>query len=407
VRRALALPPAEAMRPEPPPRFHAGLLERAGVQRVLSAPGRMILRNLVRRPARAGAAVLGIAMAVAILVVGRYFVDAIGYIADVQFRLIQRDDVTLTFHEPLPERARFALAHLPGVLRAEPFRAVPARLRAGHRTRRVGLTGRPPGAELYRLMDSDLRAVEVPSEGVLLTTRLAEILAVAPGDMLTVEVLEGSRPVRAVQVSGLVDELIGLNAYMDHRALQRLMRESATVSGAFLAVEERRAAELYSDLKRTPAVAGVAIRSVALKSFEDTLARSMGIFTFVLVGFACVVAVAVVYNTARIALSERGRELASLRVLGLTRREVAVLLFGEQAILTLAALPLGCLIGYQICALIARQYQWELFRMPVVVTPRTYAFAQVIVVAAAIASAVLVRRRLNRLDLVEVLKTRE
>jgi putative ABC transport system permease protein len=127
----------------------------------------------------------------------------------------------------------------------------------------------------------------------------------------------------------------------------------------------------------------------------------------VLVGFACVVAVAVVYNTARIALSERGRELASLRVLGFTRREVAVLLFGEQAILTIAALPLGCAIGYQLCALIARQYQWELFRMPVVVTPKTYAFAQLVVIAAAVGSAILVRRRLNRLDLVEVLKTRE
>lgn len=407
ARRALALPPAEAMRPEPPPNFHAGPLERAGLRDAVPAPVRMILRNVLRRPARAGAAVVGMAFAVAILIVGRYFVDAIEYLADVQFRLVQRDDVTLGFQEALPERARYELGHLPGVLRAEPFRAVPAQLRFEHRSRRVGLTGLDPDGELHRLIDTRLRPVAVPADGVLLTTKLAEVLGVAPGDQLTVEVLEGSRPRRAVRVAGTVDELIGFNAYMDRRALHRLMREDGALSGAFLAVESSQAPRLYNELKRMPAVAGVAIREVALKSFEDTLARSMGIFVTVLVGFACVVAVAIVYNAARIALSERGRELASLRVLGFTRREVAVLLLGEQALLTVLAVPLGYAIGYQMCMWIARRYQWELFRLPMVVRFDTYVFALLVLIGAAIGSAWLVRRRLDRIDLVEVLKTRE
>ncbi len=407
ARRALALPPAEAMRPEAPPNYHAGLLERAGLRDRLPAPARMILRNLLRRPARAGAAILGMALAVAILIVGRYFVDAIDHLADVQFRLVQRDDVTLAFHDPLPARVRHELGHLPGVLRVEPFRAVPARLRFAHRTRRVGLTGLDPGSELHRLIDADLRPVALPPDGVLLTTVLADLLDVAPGDLLTVEVLEGRRPLRRVRVAGLVDELIGVNAYMDRRALQRLLREGDAISGAFLAIEPSRAEALYGELKRLPAVGGVAIRLVALQSFEETLAKSMGIFIWVLVGFACVVAVAIVYNAARIALSERGRELASLRVLGFTRREVAVLLLGEQAILTLLAIPLGFAIGYQLAMAIGRRYQWELFRMPLFVSTRTYAFAVVVLIGAAIFSAVLVRRRLDRLDLVEVLKTCE
>lgn len=407
ARRALALPPAEAMRPEPPPNFHAGPLERAGLRDRLPAPARMILRNLARRPARALAAVVGMAFAVAILIVGRYFVDAIQYLADVQFRLVQRDDVTLGFRDALPERARHALAHLPGVQRAEPFRSVPAELRFGHRSRRVGLTGLDADGELHRLIDERLRPVAVPADGVLLTRKLAEVLDVHTGDQLTVEVLEGSRPRRAVRVAGTVDELIGFNAYMDRRALHRLMREEGGLSGAFLAVEPSAAPTLYGELKRMPAVAGVSIREVALRSFEDTLARSMGIFVTVLVGFACVVAVAIVYNAARIALSERGRELASLRVLGFTRREVAVLLLGEQALLTALAVPLGYLIGYQMCMAIARQYQWELFRLPLVVRFETYAFALLVLLAAALGSAWLVRRRLDRIDLVEVLKTRE
>ena len=407
VRRALALPPAEAMRPEPPAGFRSGLLERSGLQRWLSAPGRMILRNVMRRPSRAALSVLGMAFAVAILILGRYFVDAIRYIADVQFRIVQRDDVTVTFHDPLPVRTRYAIEQLPGVLSSEPFRAVPARLRFGHRTRRIGLMGLPQHGRLHRLIDQQLHPLEVPPDGVLLTTKLAEILAVSSGDVLTVEVLEGERPVRTVPVAGVVDELVGLSAYMDVRALNQLMRESGTVSGAFLSVDASRAPQLYTELKQMPAVGGVAIRTVALQSFEATLAKSMGIFTTVLVVFACVIAVAMVYNAARIALSERGRELASLRVLGFTRGEVAILLLGEQALLTLLAIPLGSLIGYEICALLAQQYQWELFRLPLVVRSDNYAFAFLVVMVAAVLSAWVVRRRLDRLDLVEVLKTRE
>lgn len=407
ARRALALPPAEAMRPEPPPNFHAGPLERAGLREVVPAPVRMILRNILRRPARALAAVVGMAFAVAILILGRYFVDAIEYLADVQFRLVQRDDVTLGFQEALPERVRYELGHLPGVRQAEAFRSVPAQLRFAHRSRRVGLTGLDPAGELHRLIDTRLHPVAVPRDGVLLTTKLAEVLGVVPGDQLTVEVLEGSRPRRRVRVAGTVDELIGFNAYMDRAALHRLMREDGVLSGAFLAVDQSQAARLYGALKRMPAVAGVTIREVALQSFEDTLAKSMGIFVTVLVGFACIVAVAIVYNAARIALSERGRELASLRVLGFTRREVAVLLLGEQAILTVLAVPLGYAIGYQTCMWIALRYQWELFRLPLVVRFETYVFALLVLIGAAIGSAWLVRRRLDRLDLVEVLKTRE
>jgi putative ABC transport system permease protein len=407
VRRALALPPAEAMRPDAPASFHAGVLERIGLQRRLPSAARMIVRNIVRRPSRAAAAILGMAFAVAILIVGRYFVDAIGYIADVQFRLVQRDDVTLTFHDPLPARVRYELTRLPGVLRAEPFRGVPARLRFEHRTHRTALLGLEPSGELHQLIDARLRAQEVPPEGVLLTTKLAEILGTSIGDTLTVEVLEGERPRRAVPVVGFVDELVGLSAYVHLDALHRLMREGGVLSGAFLAVEATEAPRLYSELKRMPAVGGVALRQVALQSFEETLAKSMGIFTTVLIGFACVIAMAMVYNAARIALSERGRELASLRVLGFTRAEVALFLLGEQALLTLLAVPLGYLIGYEICAALARQYQWELFRLPLIVSTETYAFAFIVICLAAIGSGIVVRRRLDRLDLVEVLKTRE
>jgi putative ABC transport system permease protein len=407
VRRVVALPPAEAMRPEPPASFRTGALEqRAGLER-LPASARMIWRNLARRPGRAALSVLGMALAVAILIVGYYFVDAIEYLAMVQFRTVQREDVTVLFHDPRPARARHELRALAGVLRAEPFRVVPARLRHGHATRRVPLFGLEPGSELRRIVDGKGGVLPVPPEGVVLTAKLAEILGVAPGDALTVEVLEQERPVRSVRVAGLAEELIGLNAYMDAGALHRLMREDRTLSGAFLRVDGRALPALNAELKRMPAVAGATTRLASLQGFDETLARSLGVFTTVLVTFAAVIAAAMVYNAARIALSERGRELASLRVLGFTRREVALLLLGEQALLTLAAIPLGFAIGYRLCALLAQQYQWELFRMPLVVSTRTYVFAVAVVGVAALASGAVVRRRLDHFDLVAVLKTRE
>lgn len=407
VRRVLRLPAAEAMRPEAPARFRPGWLERSGLAARLPASARMIWRNLARRPLRAGLTGFGLALAVAILILGHYFVDAIEYLGEVQFRLVQREDVTVTFHDPRPARARYELAALPGVLRAEPFRVVAARLRHGNAERRVAVVGLASDAELRRIVGSDLAAIPVPAEGLVLTAKLAEILRVEPGDQVVVEVLEGERPVRAVRVAALADELIGLSAYMDARALHRLMREDATLSGAFLRVDTAALPRLYAELERMPAVAGATTRLAALRGFEDTLARSLGVFTTVLVTFAAVIAAAMVYNAARIALSERGRELASLRVLGFTRREVALLLLGEQALLTAAALPLGFWIGYRLCALIAAAYQWELFRMPLVVSDRTYGFALLVVAAAALLSSLAVRRRLDRFDLVEVLKARE
>lgn len=407
VRRAVRLPPAEAMRPESPARFRAGVLERLGLDRALRIPTRLIARSLERRPVKAALSALGIALAVSVLLVGRFFVDAILRIADVQFRHVQRENLTVLFNAPRPSNVVYALRHLPGVLRVEPLRSVPARLRAAHHSRRIAVLGLEQDGELRRLVGADFGVTPLPPEGVVLTAKLAEILGVVPGDSVTIEVLEGARPVRRMPVVGTVDELIGLSAYMDAGALQRLLREGATRSGALLRVDPAFAPSLYSRLKRLPGVGGVASRDAALASFEATLARSIGLMTTILIGFAGALAVAMVYNAARIALSERGRELASLRVLGFTRGEITALLLGEQALLALAGIIVGLGIGYGLCAVLSRLYQWELFRIPLVVSGGTYAFAVAVIAVAALVSGLLVRRRLNRLDLVAVLKTRE
>jgi putative ABC transport system permease protein len=267
--------------------------------------------------------------------------------------------------------------------------------------------GLEPEGELRRLVGRGLSIHPVPVGGVVLTAKLADVLDLRSGDTVTVEVLEGSRAVRRIVVAGTVDELIGLSAYLDVRTLNRLVREGGTLSGAFLTVDPRAEPALHARLKRMPAAAGVSNRVAALASFEQTLAESIGIITTVLILFAGAIAFAMIYNAARIALSERGRELASLRVLGFTRAEIAGMLLGEQALLTLLAIPLGLGMGYAFSALISRNYQWELYRIPLFISGDTYAFAIAVVLGAALVSGAVVRRRLNRLDLIAVLKTRE
>lgn len=407
VRRVVGLPPAVAMQPEPPARFRAGPLERLGLHRLLDAPGRIIARNLERRPYRALLSTLGIALAASILVVGRFFIDSMDRLADVQFRHVQRENLTVLFNAPRAPAVRYELGRLPGVLSVEGFRSVPVRLSAGHRSRRAVILGLAAGSELRQLVGRDFKRVPIPPDGAVLTAKLGELLHVVPGDTLTVEVLDGARPVRHIAVAGFVDELFGLSAYMNQDAVNRMLWDGPALSGAFLRVDPRAAPVLYGRLKRLPRVAAVASRDATLASFESTLAQSIGLMTTILVGFAGALAVAMVYNASRIALSERARELASLRVLGFTRGEITLMLLGEQAWLTVAGIAAGLAIGYGFSAVLAGLYQWEVFRLPLVVSGQTFAFASAVVLTAALGTALIVRHRLACLDLVAVLKTRE
>ena len=407
VRRAVSLAPAEAMRPEPPPRFHAGLIERLGLRAFLSPALRMIVRNLDRRRLRAFLSSLAVGFAVAILVVGWYRIDAVSQLADVQFNNLQREDVTVIFREPRPDAVVYELAHLPGVLRVEAFRETPVRVRFGNRSRRTGISGLTRNSELRRPLNAALQPVGLPPEGLLLNTRLAEILGVHEEDMVTVEILEGARLVRNVPVAAIVDEPVGLGAYMEAGALHRLLREGPTFSGAYLKVDPLFAPALYLLLKRSPSVTGVAVRETMRASFWKTVGESIVSTTAVLVGFAGVIAFGIVYNGARIALSERGNELAALRVLGFTRGEIGRILLGEQGILTALSIPAGFALGFALSLWISKTHSPDLLRLPFVVNARTYIFAAVAVSTAAIASGLVVARRLQRMDLTAVLKSRE
>ncbi len=407
VRRAILLPPAEAMRPEAPARFEPGIFEKLGLGRLLGPNGRMILRNVERKPIQGFFSSLGVAMSVAILTIGFFMFDSVNFMMDLQFRLIQREDLTLTFREILPDKVVYDLGHLQGVNRVETYRYLPSRLRSGHRNEEVAIQGMEIDGRLRRIVNSDGNEVPVPSTGVVLSSLLAQRLQVATGDEVIVEILEGKRKTTHATVTGVIEDFLGLSAYMSRESLWDLSEEPNVVSGAYLAVDNERLDDLFRELKQVPAVTGVASPAGMLASFEEQLAQGILIAAGFLLGFAAIIAVGVIYNAARISLSERGRELASLRVMGFHRREVAILLLGEQAIITLVAIPLGWLIGYGLCYAVTEGIQTDIYRIPFIVEPRTYILSAILICIAAAASGLAVRRRLDRIELVEVLKTRE
>ena len=407
VRMAMKLPPAEAMRPEPPISYRPSIAERLGLSRYLTPTFRMALRNIERRPWQAFFTTFGLALATGIPVVPSTFKEGIQYLLDFQWDVAQRQNVTVALFEPASATAVGGLRHLPGVMVVEPFRSVPARIRFGNHSRKLAVTGLARDARLNRVLDARERPIPLPPDGLLVSAKLAELLGARPGDVVTLEVQEGSRPQREAVIRGLITDYAGVFAYMDKDSLHKLMREGPTVSGAYLSLDYKRWPEFMAAVKNTPRIAAMMIKTAVRESFRKTTAETINLVQSLYFTFSVIVAFGVVYNSARIALSERSRDLATLRVIGFSHREVAGVLVTELILLTIIAIPFGLLLGSGLAAGIVSTASTESVRLPLRLTPASYAKAVLIVLAAATVSFAVVSRRIRELDLIGVLKARE
>lgn len=407
VRRAMRLPPAVAMRPEAPPSYQKLLAERMGLGRFLSSAGSMVLRRLERNRRATLFSVLGMALGVAVSVLGSFMEDTIDYVMDVQFQQAQRQDITLTFAETLSAHSLHDAYNLPGVSAAEPFRVASVRLSRGRRSRKVALMGLEEQPKLFRVLDSNEREVRIVSGGLTISNKLAELLGANVGDELDVEFLEGRKIRRSVLIVAVFPDYTDPGAYINRYALHQLLREGECLSGAFLAVDPSQLSELHAQLKQTPTVAGVTVKLAALQSFRDTIAENLRPMRMTNVIFASIIAFGVIYNCAIITLAERSRDLATLRVLGFTTREVSAVLLGELAIITLAAVPIGLPLGYALSHFAVLALDTETHRFPLVVSNATFAYASSVILMAAAVSAAIVRRMIDKLNLIAVLKVKE
>ncbi len=407
LRSVFALTPATAMRaPAPPDYSRTGRMGRA-MNQWLDQPSRMVLRRITRQPGRMAGAMIGIACGMALSVSMITIYAGFDRTIDLTFNVIDRSDVTVSFTHAASESTIFDLRRMQGVTLVEPVRHVPAILRNGRDTYRGVVTGLEPHARLSRALDTDLAEIQLREGGIVLSTALADILNVLPGDMLTLEVREGRQPVLEIPVIAVAESLLGAPAYMELAALNRALREPNRVSGAYLSIDEAQAGVIYSALQEMPTVAGVSVKSDAEIAFQTLMNTGAGAIRYVMGAIAFVITFGIVYNAARIAYAERSRDLASLRVIGFTKGEVAFVLLGELAVVTLVALPIGGVIGYYLSFSIAAGFSSELYQIPAFFDPASYGFAAMVVIGAAVASGWLVKRDIDRAELVSALKTRE
>lgn len=403
----LKLQPAEAMRMPAPRAYRQTLLDRVVWKGCVSTQNLLILRAIFGRPLRAAFITLGMALSLSLILLSIFWQDALDYMIDTQFAAAERQDAIVTFDEAISSRAIGEISHFPGVVAAEGYRSVPVLLRSGQHSYRTVIMGFPRDAALRHLIDANLREIPIPPEGLLLSQRLAERLRVTPGDTIQVEVLEGERPHRVLPIAALSNDQVGLSSYMSGPALHRLMREDDRVNAVALTMDRAEAHRLYAELKSVPKVQTVSIKTLSLQTFRETTALFVLVLAFIFSTFALTITIGVVYNSARIALQERAWELASLRVMGFTKAQVSWFLFGEIACETLVAVPLGLWLGSRIVAAIVDLHETEMFKIPAVIEPRSYAIAALTVLAGTMVSALVVRRNIDRLDLVGALKARE
>lgn len=408
IGKAMRLQPAEAMRPAAPKDYRGLIAERTGLSKLLTPMGRMVVRRLETNRLATTLSVLGMALAVAVLVLGSYMQNTIDFVIEFQFEKSQRQDVMLTFVDTLSAESVHDASHLPGVLSVEPYRSAPVKLRNGTRSRRVGLMGLETSPDLYRILDDRQKPMTFPVRGGLtISQKMAELLDVRLGDEVWVDILDRRQPSYRVQIAEVFANFTDPSAYLNRQQLHDLLGEGEQFSGAFLSVDTNAVADLYAEVKQMPTVAGVVDKNAAEASFRETVSSSSSLMRIVNAVFSGLIALGVIYNCAIIILAERARDLATLRVMGFRRGEVSMVLLGELAVITLLSIPVGLPIGYGLSYVTTLALDTETHRFPLIIERWTYAYAAVVILAAASLSAVYVRRMLNSLDLVAVLKVKQ
>ncbi|MGB5324571.1 MAG: ABC transporter permease [Pseudomonadales bacterium] len=407
VLQAAKMAPAEAMRPQAPVRYRKALPERIGMLGRLPQTSKMILRNLDRQRAKSLLAIAGLSAACAVMMVGNFQQDAVDKMMHVQFKLTQKEDIAISFREAVASKALHSLQVLPGVGLVEGLRIAPVKLRFGHREERSAITAIPQDSKLRQIRSVSLHNIRIPERGLLITDHLAAKLGANVGDTLEIEFLADKRQRQLAEITALSNEYLGMAVYTSLQTLNDMLGSGPAINAALLTLDAEHETEVYRRLRDIPAVLAVNMRETVIEAFNDSLDRILVFFTAVNAALGAIIAFGVVYNTMRIAMAERSRELASLRVLGYTRAEVAYTLLGELALLTLLSLLPGFALGALLCELMSLGLQSDLFRVPLVLSPHTYGFSTLVILLSALASGIIILRQIYRLDLVAVLKTRE
>jgi putative ABC transport system permease protein len=408
VYQAAKLPPAEAMTAPSPPIYKHAIKFNSRWTNWLDQPTRIALRQIGRWPLRSFLTSTGIGFSVGLIIMNLQWTDSLDHLSRVYFFEAQKQDIMIGLTEPVAMRAIHDLEELPGVLDAEPMRFISADFHSGGISHRGVINGIQSGSRLQPIYDDAQHiAIPVPENGLMMSTRLAQKLNVAVGDFIWVDILEERRPSVSLPIIGLFETFIGTPVFMELHALNRVIKASPSFAYANLVIDDNYRQEIFSALKSTPKISAVMMREAAMDTFNQTVIENLYVFISMFVSLAAVLAFGVTYNSTRIALSERARELATLRVLGFSKGEISYVFLGEVIFLILIGLPMGIGLGWLLVISMTNAFDTEMYRIPLVIETSTFGTAIVLVLISAAISAAIVRNRVNRLDLIKVLKTRE
>ncbi len=407
LRSVFSLTPAIAMRPPAPVDYSGTGAFGPRMRGLLDQPTRMVMRRIVRQPGRILGAIVGIACGMALSVGMVSILAGFDKTIEMTFSVIDRSDAMVSFTHPLSDKVQYELASLDGVHAVEPVRVMPVEFRHGLRQYRGAVNGLQEDARLNRALKSDLEPVELHTNGIVLSTALAKVLNAEIGDTIEVDVLEGRRPNLTVQVTGVAETLLGSPAYLSLEGLNRILEEPGRVSAVYLSADTDRLAALQLYFAKMPRVAGISVKRDAEQAMQKIMNEGAGSTRYVMALIAAVITFGIIYNTARISFAESMRDLASLRVIGFTKGEASYVLLGELAVVVLVALPLGALMGYFLSFAISAGFSTDIYQVPSVFNPSGYGTAVLVVLAASIVSGWIVKRDVDRVDLVEALKIKE
>ncbi|MCC5015065.1 MULTISPECIES: ABC transporter permease [unclassified Legionella] len=404
IRQVINLMPAVAMKPPTPMMYRATILEKFHFFSRLPSSIKMVSRYIFRHFLRTILTCVGIALAMAIVILGLFWQDAIRYLINTQFIMAQREQAAVSFINPVNKIALMELNKIVGVTNSEGYRVVPARLTYQHRSELSSVFGIPENNKLKLLLDKSLNRMNIPKHALLISEGLAERLHLAIGDKLEVELLEGNKAKTQLKVQGIINDYVGMFAYMEIEALNHLLNEDRLINTAAITVDTKNIKNLYKKVKEIPKIGTITFKTSIIKTFEETFAKHILVFTTILAGFAIIIAVSVVYNNASITLAERARELTTLQVLGFTQGEVSTLLILNHLFEMVLAIPLGLITGYLLSWSILQLMQTDWFKIPFVIELKTYIISIMVIFFASLISFYIIQRKASHLNLTSVLK---
>ena len=408
VRGVISLQPAEAMHPVVPTFVKKTFLEKIpGFWRAFNVQGRMAIRNLLRNKNRSIFTLIGMIFTFSMMASFFSLSSMSETMIMDQFTRVQKQDVKLTFVKPMPRSNVIReLNDVDGIKRVEPFLEIPVSLKFLNHKKDVIALGISDGSELYNVFDKDGNRLEVPKSGMMVSEQVANKLGVQVGDVLQVESIFAKDEKLNVKIEKIIPQYLGANIYMNQDVLLGLLKQGEMMTSALNAIDERAIPSLKDEYRASKYISIIEVRQEMIDKYEE-LMGSATYALWVMAIISIITGFAIVYNSSIISLAERKRELASLRVMGMTPKEVMEVVSVEQWFIGFSGMIAGIPLAFLMSQAMSTSMSNDLYTIPPGTSGNAIVLAFIGTIFAIAVSQVSISRKVKQLDLVAVLKERE